>query len=111
MQVSRFAAALGIAGAILVGGATGASAAAAPSVVTQATHDRGNDHGDDYRRGDHDRHWGHHRDGRWGHHRDGRWGHHRGDRDGRWGHHRDSRWGHHHGGRDGRWGHDRYDHR
>ncbi|RFC77317.1 hypothetical protein [Streptomyces sp. AcE210] len=100
MQVSRFVAALGVAGALLVGGATGASAAAAPSVVTQAAHDRGDGHGDDYRRGDHD--------GRWGHHRDGRWGHHRGHHDGRWGHHRDSRWGHHHGDR---WGHHRYDHR
>ncbi|MER7197826.1 hypothetical protein ABT363_08620, partial [Streptomyces sp. NPDC000188] len=88
MQVSRFVAALGVAGAILVGGATGASAAAAPPVASHAAHDRGDGHGDNYRRGDHD----------------GRWGHHRGDRDGRWGHHRDSRWGHHH---DGRWGHHR----
>ncbi|MCX4574733.1 hypothetical protein OHB41_16350 [Streptomyces sp. NBC_01571] len=88
MRVSRFAAALGVAAAILVGGATGASAAAAPSVVSHATHDRGHDH----RGGD--------RDGRWGHDHDGRWGHHRGDRDGRWGH-----------DHDGRWGHDRDDHR
>ncbi|MFD5123831.1 hypothetical protein [Streptomyces sp. NPDC058385] len=103
MQVSRFVAALGIAGAVLVGGATGASAAATPPVVSHATHDRDHDHGDDYRRGDHDGRWGHHRDGRWGHDRyDHRWGHHR---DGRWGHHRyDHRWGHH---RDGRWGHHR----
>ncbi|MGW6356226.1 hypothetical protein ACWFR5_13645 [Streptomyces sp. NPDC055092] len=73
MQLSRFAAALGVAGAILVGGATGASAAATPAVASPATHDRGNDHGDDYRRGDHDGRWGHHHGDRWGHHRDGRW--------------------------------------
>lgn len=84
MRVSRFAAALGVAAAILVGGATGASAAA-PSVVSHATHDRGHDH----RGGDRDGRWGHDHDGRWGHHRDGRWGHHRDDHDGRWGHDRD----------------------
>ncbi|MEU6325656.1 hypothetical protein, partial [Streptomyces sp. NPDC047009] len=60
MRVSRLAAALGVAAAVLLGGATGASAATyAPSVVSHATHDRGHDH-DDYGRGD--------RDGRWGHH-------------------------------------------
>ncbi|GAA3835927.1 hypothetical protein [Streptomyces chiangmaiensis] len=103
MRVSRFAAALGVAAAVLLGGATGASAATAPSVVSHATHDRGHDHDDDDWRGDSDGRWGHQRDGRWGHHHrgDGRWGHHRGD--GRWGHHRDGRWGH--------GGHDRYDHR
>ncbi|MFE3326792.1 hypothetical protein [Streptomyces sp. NPDC059176] len=103
MRVSRLAAALGVAATVLLCGATGASAATLPSVVSHAVHDRGHGHNDD-RGGRWDHHRGNHRhDGRWGHHRrdhrhDGRWGHHRRDHrhDGRWGHHRWDRWGHNH---------------
>ncbi|MGI5140533.1 MULTISPECIES: hypothetical protein [unclassified Streptomyces] len=116
MRVSRLAAALGVAAAVLLGGATGASAATyAPSVVSHVTYDRGHDHGD-YGRGD--------RDDRWGNHdRDDHGDYGRGDRDDRWGNHdRDDRcnhgWGHDRWGnhdRDDRcnhgWGHDRYGHR
>ncbi|MGW4517280.1 hypothetical protein ACWEO4_36100 [Streptomyces sp. NPDC004393] len=120
MRVSSLVAALGVAAAALLGGATGASAATnAPSVVAHATHDRGHDH-DGYGRGDHEGRWGDHRwgghEGRWGGHRwgghEGRWGGH----EGRWGGHRwgghEGRWGGHRwGGHEGRWGDDRYDHR
>ncbi|MEV5012869.1 hypothetical protein [Streptomyces sp. NPDC055692] len=106
MRVSRLAATLGVAAAVLLGGATGASAATyAPSVVSHAAHDRGHEHGD-YGRGDRDDRWGRHdRDDRWGRHdRDDRWGRH--DRDDRSGNHdRDDR-----SGNQG-WGHGRYGHR
>ncbi|MGW0629682.1 hypothetical protein [Streptomyces sp. NPDC002758] len=76
MRVSRFAAALGVAVAVLLGGATGASAATyAPSVVSHATHDRDHDH-DDYGRGDREGRWDNHHEGRWGNHR---WDNHRWD--------------------------------
>ncbi|MEU6095658.1 hypothetical protein [Streptomyces sp. NPDC047079] len=106
MRVSRFAAALGVAAAVLLGGATGASAATyAPSVVSHATHDRDHDH-DDYGRGDREGRWGHHRGGNhgWGDHR---WGDHR------WGDHRwgDRRWGGHGWGDRHDWSHGRDGHR
>ncbi|MGW5249763.1 hypothetical protein ACWEQN_39470 [Streptomyces sp. NPDC004129] len=121
MRVSRLVAALGVAAAALLGGATGAGAAThAPSVVSHATYVRGHDDdGDDYGRGDRD---GRRGEGRWGDHRwgdhrrgEGRWGHHRwGDHrrgEGRWGHHRwgDHRWDNRH--RRYHWGYDRDDHR
>ncbi|MFF3461744.1 hypothetical protein [Streptomyces sp. NPDC002619] len=98
MRVSRFAAALGVATAVLLGGATGASAATyAPSVVSHATHDRDHDH-DDYGRGD--------REGRWDNHHEGRWGNHRWDNH-RWDNHRwdNHRWDNH------RWDNHRWDNR
>jgi hypothetical protein len=58
MRVSRFAAALGVAAAVLVGGATGASAAPSAPTPSHATHDhdRGgeSDYGHDHYRGDDD---------------------------------------------------------
>jgi hypothetical protein len=48
MRVSSLAASLGVATAVLLGGATGASATttSAPSLATQATHNRGGGFGD-----------------------------------------------------------------
>jgi hypothetical protein len=69
MRVSRFAAALGVAAAVLLGGATCANAATAPSVASHATHH----HGHDSWRGHGDHHWGHHRHGHWGY--GGHWHH------------------------------------
>ncbi|WP_338676388.1 hypothetical protein V1460_27975 [Streptomyces sp. SCSIO 30461] len=104
MRASRFVAALGVAAAILVGGATTANAAPSPSAVSHSAYDRDDNRGHDRRdnrghdRGDnrrHDRGEDFRRGGR-----DGRWGHHRGrHHDGRWGHPR-NRWGHW-----GPWGH------
>ncbi|MET9386251.1 hypothetical protein ABZY09_35630 [Streptomyces sp. NPDC002928] len=100
MRISRLVAALGVAAAALLGGATGASAATnAPSVVSHATHDRGHDH------------WHGDRDGRWDdHHRDNRrwddrrWDDRRGD-DRRWDDRRDDHRWDNRDHRD-RWGHD-----